>query len=144
MPGVKVRCECSGLKNLYTKLNRAAEYDKFLSSLAKEIAMRLFAAVKKRTPIGVYPEGSGKTGGTLRRGWSVGSVRKRAGIYEVEVINSVDYASYVENGHRTRGLKGWVKGRFMLMISEKEIEVKAPAIIERRIAAKLQEVFNGK
>ena len=141
---VRVRCDCSGLKNLYRKLNREAEYILFMESLAKEIAMRLLAKVKKRTPVGVYPKGSGKTGGTLRRGWSVGNIRKRGNFYEVEVINTVDYASHVEFGHRTRGHKGWVKGRFMLTISEKEIEVQSAALIERRILQKLKEVFDGK
>ena len=141
---VRVRCDCSQLKNLYRKLNREAEYILFMEGLAKEIAMRLLAKVKKRTPVGHYPKGSGKTGGTLRRGWSVGNIRKRGGMYEVEVINTVDYASHVELGHRTRGHKGWVKGRFMLMISEKEIEVQSVALIERRIMQKLKEVFDGK
>ena len=60
---------------------------------------------------------SSKMGGTLRRGWTVGTVIKSGKQYNIEVINSVEYASYVEFGHRTRNHKGWVPGQYMLTIS---------------------------
>lgn len=152
---VKVRCDYSQLKALARKLNREAEYVRMMEELAQDLAMYLLAMVKKRTPVGIYPEGSGATGGTLRRGWSVGRVRKRGDVYEIEVINSVDYASFVENGHRQtpgrfvpaigKRLKAsWVPGRFMLMISEAELQAKARSIIERKVARKLKEIFDVK
>lgn len=61
--------------------------------------------------------------------------------YVIEIVNPVEYASYVEFGHRTRDHKGWVQGRFMLTISEQEIERDAPKILERKLAKKLGEVF---
>lgn len=152
---VNVKCDCSQLKSLYRKLNREAEYIQFMESIAKELAMRLLAMVKKRTPVGIYPEGEGQTGGTLRRGWVVGAVKKRGDIYEAEVFNSVKYASHVEYGHRQtpgrfvraigKRLKAsWVPGRFMMTISEQELQTKSTAIIERKIKKKLAEVWNGK
>ena len=125
----------------------------FIESCAKELAARLLAKVIKRTPVGKYPKSSGKKGGTLRRGWTGGQssaanayanslvVRHFGDVYVIEVINPVEYAPYVEYGHRTRGGKGWVEGKFMLTISEQEIESAAPKILERKLKKKLGECF---
>lgn len=91
---------------------------------------------------------SGKKGGTLRRGWtagqSVGSGGAKAyadslqinhvgDLIQIEIINPVEYASYVEYGHRTANHEGWVQGRFMLTISEQEIQSIAPKVLESKI-----------
>lgn len=44
-------------------------------------------------------------------------------------------------GHRTRGHKGWVKGCFMLTISEKELKGELPKIIEMKLMKLFEEVF---
>lgn len=127
--------------------------DVFIQSCAKELAARLLAKVIKRTPVGQYPKGSGKVGGTLRRGWTGGKtsnattyaqslkVNHFADTYVIEVVNPVDYASYVEFGHRTRGGNGWVEGKFMLTISEQEIQSGARNILENKLKKKLGECF---
>lgn len=112
---------------------------------------------------------SSKVGGTLRRGWtsSGGSgggtggvsefvsgleVRNTGNTYEVEIINPVEYASYVEYGHRqTAGryvpaigkkLKNsWVEGKFMMTISVQELQTAAPKIIEKKVQKFLEGVF---
>lgn len=95
---------------------------------------------------------SGYKGGTLRRGWTIGNVTKIGDTFKIEVINPIIYASYVEFGHRQKpgryipalGVKlkkSWVEGKFMLTISESDLEREAPAIIERRIKQKLGEYF---
>ena len=61
--------------------------------------------------------------------------------YVVEIVNPVEYASYVEYGHRTRNHKGWVKGKFMMTISEKELKDIAPQILERKIKKYMKECF---
>lgn len=99
----------------------------------KELATRLLQKVVDRTPVGKYPQGSGKTGGTLRRGWTVGEVAKTAGGWTVEVVNPVEYAQSVEFGHRTRNHKGWVPGRFMMALSEQELEKDTPRILENKL-----------
>lgn len=48
----------------------------------------------------------------------------------------------MEFGHRTRGGKGWVEGKFFLTISEKELESDAPRILENKIRKKLGEYFD--
>ena len=119
---------------------------------------------KGGTPVGQYPKSRGKKGGTLRRGWTSktqadaasrgGSndakayaealpVRKSGNAYTIEVINPVEYASYVEFGHRKRGGDGWVPGQYFLTLSEQDLERLAPGVIERKLEALLREVFNG-
>lgn len=141
------RIDFSGFEEMQRRLQNAdAEIEAFIKSCAKEIAARLLRKAIQRTPVGVYPSGSGKTGGTLRRGWSAQqnqglNVTRNGGVYTVEIINPVPYASYVEYGHRTRGGRGWVEGRFMLTISEQEIENITPALLERRVQEELGELF---
>lgn len=97
---------------------------------------------------------SGKKGGTLRRGWTSqqsGSgaeglktneakqyvdslkINHYGGFLVIEIVNPVEYASYVEFGHRTASHKGWVQGRFMLTMSEQEIQTVAPNVLEAKI-----------
>ena len=134
-----------GLQEFQKELNKLQDPDKFVESCAKELAARLLAKVIKRTPVGEYPNGSGKSGGTLRRGWT-GQKRASAenyaesltvhhfgDTYVIEIVNPVEYASYVEYGHRTANHKGWVKGHFMMTISEQELASIAPKVLEAKI-----------
>ena len=147
------------LKDLQTKLNKLqpSDIDLFCEQCAKELAARLLAKVIKRTPVGEYPAETGIKGGTLRRGWTAESereaqaaaafgggsgakayaeslkVQKVGREYHIEIVNPVNYATYVEYGHRTRDHKGWVSGRFMLTISEQELETQSAAILEKKL-----------
>ena len=87
---------------------------------------------------------NGYVGGNLRRSWQIGNIVRKEDHYEIEIFNSAEYASYVEYGHRQqpgryvpalgKQLKAsWVKGRFMMTISEQELRAQAPAIIEKRM-----------
>lgn len=104
---------------------------------------------------------SGKMGGTLRRGWTSKSHAEAASgnstmaaqyadslkinhvgnMLEIEIVNPVKYASYVEYGHRTANHKGWVQGRFMLTISEQEIQNIAPNVLEAKLSKFLKGVM---
>lgn len=140
------------IKNNLEKLNQE-QVDLFIDACAKELAARLLAKVIKRTPVGDYPNSSGKKGGTLRRGWTGGknssavayadslTIHHFGDAFVIEIINPVEYASYVEFGHRTANHKGWVNGRFMLTISEQEIQQAAPAIIEKKLMKQMGELF---
>lgn len=97
-----------------------------------------------------------KKGGTLRRGWTGGKsigtginnlstglkVSRIGDTYVVEINNPIEYASYVEFGHRTTS-GGYVEGRYMLTLSEKEINRNAPKIIENKIKKWLEGAFSG-
>lgn len=125
----------------------------FIEACAKELAARLLAKVIKRTPVGKYPKGSGKKGGTLRRGWTAGKqqdatayakslkIIRSGSKYTIEIINPVEYAPYVEYGHRTRGGKGWVNGKHMLTIPVQQIQQDAPRILENKLKKLLGECF---
>lgn len=97
---------------------------------------------------------AGYQGGTLRRGWTVEGIRKTGNCYQIDIINPTKYASYVEYGHRqtpgryipalgVSAKKGWVPGKFMLTISEKEINALAPKLVEKKLEAMLREVFDA-
>jgi hypothetical protein len=163
------KCDFKKLQQLQKRLDRLqrADLDKFCEDCAKELAARLLAKVIKRTPVGEYESGTGKVGGTLRRGWTAASereaelsstfggatgasayvksleVKKVGNVYQVEIINPVNYSSYVEFGHRTRGGRGWANGRFMLTISEQELDSQSPQILERKLLKYLGDAFNG-
>lgn len=141
----------AGMKKLQKQLNKIQQGDTsvFIEECAKELAARLLAKVIKRTPVGQYPKSSGKKGGTLRRGWTSKTheeaqsggkayadsltINHIGNILQIEIVNPVEYASYVEYGHRTASHKGWVQGRFMLTISEQEVQTIAPKVLESKI-----------
>ena len=88
--------------------------------------------------------------------------------YTVVVLNNLQYASYVEYGHRQQpgrfipgywesdrfvydpdaegGMvlkKNWVKGRYMLTISTQELEQQAPKILEKKLYKFLKGCFDA-
>lgn len=157
-----------GLTELQREMEKLQNPDAFVEACAKELAARLLRLVVKRTPVGDYSGQSytcetgfshkgkkvrGKTGGKLRLGWTGGQqasareyadslpVNQSGDAYIVEIVNPVEYASYVEYGHRTANHKGWVKGHFMMKISEQELQNMAPQILERKIRKYLGDIM---
>ena len=65
----------SELKALQEKLQELEriDLDKFCEECSKEMAARLLSFVIPATPLGKYPNETGKKGGTLRRGWTAKS-----------------------------------------------------------------------
>lgn len=59
----------------------------------------------------------------------------------IEIVNPIEYASYVEYGHRTANHEGWVKGQFMMTISEQELQSIAPQILEKKIKKYLGDIM---
>lgn len=141
----KVNVDFEQLKKLRDGLGKFEEQgrNQVCVEFAKELAARLLRLVKKRTPVGVYPAGSGMVGGTLRRTWKISEIKKRGQSYDIEIINSTEYASYVEYGYRTRGCAGWVPGKFMLTMSVREIQSSTQAGLQRKLEKKLVEVLNS-
>lgn len=130
-----------------------SEADAFMIECVKDLGRRLLRKVKLRTPVGVYEADSGMTGGNLRRQWHISGIKKSGNCYEILVINKSEYATYVENGHRQepgryvpvlgkRLKSAWVRGVFMLKISEEELRKIAPQLLEKKLKQKLKEVFN--
>lgn len=106
---------------------------------------------------------SGRNGGVLRRGWTSKTheeaengkgtptngksyadsleINHTGNTIVIEIKNPVEYASYVEYGHRKRNHSGWVQGHFMLTISEQEIQDIAPKVLEAKIKKFLGDCF---
>ena len=137
-------CDFKQLKDLQKKLEKLelGEFDNMCRSLSKELAARLLSKVIKRTPVGDYTGG-----GALRQSWTTDNqnfnVEKVGNDYQITIVNNMNYSSYVEYGHRTRGGKGWVEGQYFLTISEQELEKQAPKILEKKIEQFLKGALNG-
>lgn len=143
MASSKIKVQFDGLKEFQKIIEEMEkEQEQLMIDTIKELAGRLLRKVIKRTPSDT---------GNLRRNWTVSDVRKNGGNYEIEVSNSTEYASYVEFGHRQtpgrfvpaigkRLKKSWVKGKFMLTISESELQKQAPAVIEKKITEWLKKL----
>ncbi len=142
------------LQQNIAKLAEATDMDDFCRECCKALAARLLALVIPATPVGKYPKATGKKGGALRRGWGVDTASKAKAYvaslpitkvgsnYQIEIINPVEYASYVEFGHRTRDGAGWVEGRYMLTTSEETLRTAAPRILEKMLLERFKEAFN--
>ncbi|MFR2023565.1 MAG: HK97 gp10 family phage protein [Clostridia bacterium] len=159
------RCDYRELKKLDERLQQLSEVDmdRLCRDAAKKIAQILLNKVKKRTPVGVVPPYAtdeakeeywpGYRGGSLRDAWTILPIEKHGEQYTVTIINNLEYASYVEYGHRQtpgcyvpalgKTLKAsWVKGRFMLTISEQEVKTLAPSILNDMLYDALKGVFS--
>ena len=112
-----------GLDALEQQLSQMIEreYPEEFKKLVVQIAYELQGRVKEHTP---------KATGRLGDSWKVGKVEKRGGEYYIEVYTEVEYAEPVEHGHRTRGGKGFVKGRHMMQISLDEIAARLPGYLQ--------------
>lgn len=158
-------CEYKQLRQLRENLAQlqSMDLDKFCQEASRELAARLLSLVIPRTPVGQYPKSSGKKGGTLRRGWTAKSagdaaagrgkpdaqayanalpVHKQGHTYYIQVINPVEYAGYVEFGHRTADGQGWVAGQYFLTLSERDLERITPSILEKKLETMLREAFH--
>ena len=102
--------EIQGLNNFIRTLNNASNnFDEEASKRLNNVSQKLVAKVKLKTPV---------DSGVLRRSWRVKSEGQLAKI----VYNNVKYGPHIEYGHRARGGKSFVDGRYMLTKSVKEIE----------------------
>lgn len=143
--------DVSGLKKFQKELEKLKDKaEPFAEECTKDLGAILLGEVIKRTPTGIYNGSTytcesgvahkssrqpGDVGGTLRRGWTTAPIARthKNGNIKVVVYNPVEYASYVEYGHRIRGGKGVVKGHFMLEKSRQEVEKIIPKIVEGKL-----------
>lgn len=103
--------------------------DSIIQEALEECVAREMRMTKKLTPVDTS---------TLRKAWRITDVKKDGDAYQVTLYNNSDYADYVEFGHRTIDHKNWVPGKFMLTISERQIEAVIESIVDRH----LEEAFS--
>lgn len=109
--------------------------DEIFMEAVYEVAGRVFRATVKNTPVDT---------GFLRESWNIDDVKKKGNVYEIEISNDVEYASYVEYGHRiVRGgnTLGWKDGVFMLTISEKNLEKVMDRIFQRKFEKRFKDLW---
>lgn len=122
-----------------------SDIDNFIKLATNELAGELMRLAVNKTPV---------DSGELRRRWRMTRVKKIANGYEVRVINPVEYASFVEKGHRqTPGRyvpaigkklkKSFVQGKFFLKNSEIELESNHKALIENKLRRFLEDRLNA-
>ncbi len=105
------------------------QIDSIIIEALEEIVAREMRMVKKITPVDTN---------NLRNNWRITDIKKAGSSFEVSVYNNTDYANYVEFGHRTRDHKNWVPGKFMLTVSERQIDKVMEEIVNRH----LEEAFS--
>lgn len=96
----------SQFQRFVSKVGDEVKTQKILTKLKKRmdiVSSFAFSEMVKTTPV--------KTG-NLRRAWQKSNVNYTNRNIVVKISNNADYASFVENGHRTAA-GGWVEGRFM-------------------------------
>lgn len=91
--------------------------------LVMQIAYELQGMTKEKTP---------KVTSRLRDGWRVGKIKRKSDGLYVEIYNNVEYAEYVNYGHRT-GKRGYKEGVYMLELSMQEIQSKLPLYLKKWI-----------
>lgn len=125
--------------------NKTLQEENFIIDVMNMLGNIMIREVKMNTPVGQYDnsvffvsdgkllvfEGSGtmRQGGELRRNWVLGGVQSTGDGYVVTISNNTEYASWVENGHRTADHSGWVEGQFFLKITMDQIMDQLPKIV---------------
>lgn len=129
------------LNDLYERIKAAAsesEMDEFYTGLLDEMMNGLVGDVKYRTPV---------DSGHLRRNWFTTKAKRSGKHYRAEIFNNIEYAPWVENGHRKiihGKFHGWHKGRFMLRDSLFDLQREAPDFIKRKSEDFLSRMMEGK
>lgn len=128
------------------KLEKLASEDKeqIFDATLTDVGRRFLAKVKMRTPVS-------PGGGQLRRGWSEGNTKTEhsGSTYSITITNPVEYAEYVEYGHRQhvgqfvpglgedgkgrRLVKPWVEGQFFTTRTSEEMRPDFEQIIQKRL-----------
>ncbi|MGM7683542.1 HK97 gp10 family phage protein [Cytobacillus sp. Hm23] len=104
--------------------------------VAKRIAQLAVRKVKKMTPV---------DNGDLRNNWKY-HVFKKGDSYFIHLYNQLQYASFVENGHRivvAGKTVGWVEGKFMLKLTTDEMERIAPNMWKKEVEKEMKRIFGN-
>ena len=114
-------CDFKELKNFVVATKYFADdFNYFLRGFLGEMANRVIAKTKPRTPVDT---------GALRAAWQLGNIKGSGENLEIEILNPMEYATEIEYGHRIvrNGIEvGWYEGRFMLKTSIDEVRRQMP------------------
>lgn len=91
-----------------------------LSKTSKEVGTQGLRLLKSNTPV---------DSGKLRRSWEADGPNFWGRSIIITFTNNTEYASYVENGHRTRGGRNWVAGQFFMKRSLMTLQGQLPSML---------------
>lgn len=134
--------EIKGLDELLERLDEA-QTDEFCTQIVKDVSARLIDGAKKLTPVRTGYLRRGFTGGKEADGaafMSTETVTKTGRVFHYTLINSVEYAPYVEYGHRKVN-GGAVEGRHMLSKAEQQVNLELDDFVAKKAEKKLKEIF---
>ncbi|MEC1178538.1 HK97 gp10 family phage protein [Metasolibacillus meyeri] len=131
----------------------------FMRECLIELAKKLWKKTKNKTPFNT---------GLLRNTWQIGTISKIGDIYEIEVYNDTEYAEFVEHGFKAHWVPGrweghqfiydpkerksgmfvgkpgtYVEGKFMLKLSEQELEREMERFLQRKQEQFLRKMLGG-
>lgn len=108
---------------------RGKIFPKDMKKVISILAKALYVSVKKNTPVDT---------GTLRRSWIISKIQLNdAGEYSIVLQNNMEYALYVEYGHRTKGNR-WVGGQFFALKSLNNLKDMSKKDMEKLILKSLK------
>ena len=142
-------CDFHELRDLNERVKAAAseqEMDAFYTGLLDEMMNGLLTDVKELTPV---------DRGHLRRNWFITKAKRSGKVYHADIYNNIEYAPYVENGHRQevgryvpaigkRLVNGFVEGRHMLREGLFDLQKAAPDFIKTKSEEFLSRMMEGK
>lgn len=112
------------------------ESGKIHKKVAERVAQLAIRKVKMLTPVDT---------GDLRNNWKY-HIIKQGDTYKIVIYNQIEYANFVEKGHRiviAGRTVGFVDGQFMLELTEREMERIAPRMWEREIEKEWRRIMGG-
>lgn len=102
------------------KVSNPAALKSELEQSLKRVGVQAMRRVSNATPVDT---------GNLRRGWNIDGPFIGGAVISLQLFNNVEYAPFIEFGHRTRGGGGWVPGHFMLRDTVESISNDLPALL---------------
>ena len=126
------------------KQMESVDYTKACASAMNVISQRALKYISNVTKPGHYK--NGKTGGTLKKSWQAERTTVSGSTVKGGIYTALEYAPYVEFGHRTRWGKGtspnykpkkngkkWVEGKKYLHTVVPKVDKVAPKILMRKM-----------
>lgn len=122
----------------------AQELKKEIGLSSKSVGVKAISLVKRRTPVDK---------GILKRNWYMEGPYISGMVIAIKIYNNKEYASFVEDGHRTRTphtpesikrSKGvhWVPGTHMLMKTLFELDAQMPQLLSPGLKKALGDLFD--
>lgn len=162
MGKARIKVDYKQFQHLAKQFEQIAEKDihEFNVKVIKELAARLLAKIKERTPVFDPPnfDNVTKGGGRTRDSWTIGNVTKSGNTYSAEIVNPLLHASYLEKGYRGVAIyitssggdigwrvmhldTHWTEGKFMMKNSEDELAKEIDKIVENKLKKFISEML---